>query len=66
MATTGRLAGKVGLVTAAASGMGRAGAVRFAREDACVGVVDIDEARTQAVVKEITAAGGKAVALPVI
>jgi NAD(P)-dependent dehydrogenase (short-subunit alcohol dehydrogenase family) len=27
-----RLAGKIGIVTAAASGMGRAGALRFARE----------------------------------
>jgi NAD(P)-dependent dehydrogenase (short-subunit alcohol dehydrogenase family) len=29
-----RLAGKIGIVTAAASGMGRAGALRFAREGA--------------------------------
>ena len=31
-----RLAGKIGIVTAAASGMGRAGALRFAREGAVV------------------------------
>ena len=58
-----RLAGKIGIVTAAASGMGRAGAVRFAREGAAVAVVDIDEAGTRAVVDEITGGGGKALAL---
>jgi NAD(P)-dependent dehydrogenase (short-subunit alcohol dehydrogenase family) len=35
-----RLASKNGIVTAAASGMGRAGALRFAREAAQVAVVD--------------------------
>ena len=37
-----RLANKIGIVTAAASGMGRAGAIRFAKEGAAIGVVDID------------------------
>lgn len=55
-----RLQGKIGLVSAAASGMGRAGAIRFAREGAAVGVVDIDEAGVAAVVEEIEAAGGRA------
>lgn len=55
-----RLEGKVGIVTAAASGMGRAGAVRFAREGAAVGVVDIDEVGVASVVAEIEAAGGRA------
>jgi NAD(P)-dependent dehydrogenase (short-subunit alcohol dehydrogenase family) len=55
-----RLEGKIGIVTAAASGMGRAGALRFAREGAAVGVVDIDQAGVDAVVGEITAAGGRA------
>ena len=36
-----RLAGKIGIVTAAASGMGRAGALRFAKEGAAVAVADI-------------------------
>src|SRR5437660_9280243 len=58
-----RLENKVGIVTAAASGMGRAGAIRFAREGAAVGVVDIDQAGADAVVGEITAAGGRATAL---
>ena len=55
-----RLEGKIGLVTAAASGMGRAGAIRFAHEGAAVGVVDIDGDGVAAVVQEIEAAGGKA------
>jgi NAD(P)-dependent dehydrogenase (short-subunit alcohol dehydrogenase family) len=58
-----RLDGKIGIVTAAASGMGRAGALRFAREGAAVGVVDIDQAGVDAVVGEITAAGGRALGL---
>ena len=58
-----RLAGKIGIVTAAASGMGRAGALRFAREGAAVGVVDIDRAGADAVVGEIIAAGGRGLAL---
>ena len=55
-----RLEGKIGIVTAAASGMGRAGALRFAREGAAVGVVDIDEAGVEAVVREISDGGGQA------
>src|SRR3954466_16296157 len=58
-----RLANKIGIVTAAASGMGRAGALRFAKEGAAVGVADIDQAGVEAVVAEITAAGGGAFAL---
>ena len=58
-----RLEGKVGIVTAAASGMGRAGARRFAREGAAVGVVDIDQAGVDAVVGEITGSGGRALGL---
>src|SRR5437773_1495633 len=58
-----RLDSKIGIVTAAASGMGRAGALRFAREGAAVGVVDIDQAGVDAVVAEITGAGGKALGL---
>src|SRR5438552_8575978 len=58
-----RLDNKIGIVTAAASGMGRAGALRFAREGAAVGVVDIDQAGLDAVVAEITGAVGKALGL---
>jgi NADP-dependent 3-hydroxy acid dehydrogenase YdfG len=59
-----RMKDKIGIVTAAASGMGRAGAVRFAKEGAAVGVVDIDRAGVEAVVAEIKAAGGRA--LPIV
>jgi len=55
-----RMHGKIGLVTAAGSGMGRTGALRFAKEGASVGVADVDEKAVAAVVEEITAAGGKA------
>jgi NAD(P)-dependent dehydrogenase (short-subunit alcohol dehydrogenase family) len=55
-----RLKDKIGIVTAAASGMGRAGALRFAQEGATVAVVDIDGARVESVVAEIRAAGGRA------
>jgi len=58
-----RLSNKIGIVTAAASGMGRAGALRFAREGAAVGVVDVDAAGVAAVVADVTAAGGKALPL---
>ena len=43
-----RLTGKIGIVTAAASGMGRAGALRFAREGAQVAVVDVDAPASRA------------------
>ncbi len=58
-----RMQGKLGMVTAAASGMGRAGAIRFAKEGAAVAVVDIDEAGVKSVVEEIEAAGGTAVGI---
>jgi len=58
-----RLQNKVGIVTAAASGMGRAGALRFAKEGASVVVVDLNEAGANTVAKQITDAGGKAIAL---
>ncbi|MGZ0187085.1 MAG: SDR family NAD(P)-dependent oxidoreductase [Alphaproteobacteria bacterium] len=58
-----RLAGKIGMVTAAASGMGRAGAIRFAKEGASVAVIDIDGDGVKAVVNEIEAAGGKAIGI---
>jgi len=45
--------GKIGLVTAAGSGMGRAGAIRFAQEGASVGVVDVDEDAVASVVNDI-------------
>lgn len=58
-----RLEGKIGIVTAAGSGMGRAGAIRFALEGASVAVVDVDGASVDAVVREIVASGGKAIGI---
>jgi NAD(P)-dependent dehydrogenase (short-subunit alcohol dehydrogenase family) len=55
---TGRLQGRVALITGAASGLGRVGAERFAAEGASVVIADMsagDEA-----VEAITAAGGEA------
>jgi NAD(P)-dependent dehydrogenase (short-subunit alcohol dehydrogenase family) len=56
------LENKVALITAGASGMGRAGAERFAAEGAHVIVVDFNEANAAETVKGITAAGGSAAA----
>jgi len=56
-----RLKGKLAVVTAAASGMGRAGAERFAREGAAVAAVDIDANRLEELVGAIRKAGGTAV-----
>src|SRR5215471_4937051 len=55
-----RLEGKIALITAAASGIGRAAAVLFAREGAAVAVADIDKGRIGDTVDEITKAGGRA------
>jgi NAD(P)-dependent dehydrogenase (short-subunit alcohol dehydrogenase family) len=55
-----RLAGKVALISGAASGMGRSEAIIFAREGAKVVVGDILEAEGRDVVDHITKAGGQA------
>ena len=53
---------KVALITAGASGMGRAGAERFAAEGAHVIVVDFNEANAKETVDGIVEAGGSAAA----
>ena len=58
-----RLENKIALVTAAASGMGRAGVIRFAAEGAKIVAVDIDQKALDSVVKEITQAGHEAIGL---
>ena len=58
-----RLENKSRIITAAASGMGRAGAFRFAREGAAIGVVDIDADGVASVVNAIEAEGGRALGI---
>lgn len=50
-----RLQGRLAIVTAAASGMGRAGVERFVREGAQVAAIDIDPAALDALVAEFGA-----------
>jgi NAD(P)-dependent dehydrogenase (short-subunit alcohol dehydrogenase family) len=62
---SGRLAGKVSIVTGAGQNIGRAMAERFAAEGSAVAVVDIDVGRARRVADAIGSAGGRAVPLPV-
>ncbi len=55
-----RLAGRVALVTGAASGIGKATAIRLADEGASVLVTDVNDDTGQAVADAITEAGGNA------
>ena len=57
----GRFDGKVALLTGAASGIGRATALRLAGEGASVFAVDVDSDGLETLAKEITAAGGTVV-----
>ncbi len=56
----GKLDGKVAVITGAASGMGRATAIRFAKEGAAIVVADLNAQGGEEVVGEIAAAGGRA------
>jgi 3-oxoacyl-[acyl-carrier protein] reductase len=58
-----RLQNEVAIITGGGSGMGRAGAIRFAKEGASVVVVDLNEKSALETVALVEAAGGKAVGL---
>lgn len=58
-----RLQNEVAIITGGGSGMGRAGAIRFAKEGASIVVVDLNEAGAQETAELVKAEGGKAVAL---
>ncbi len=57
---TGRVAGKVAIITGGASGIGRACAIRLAEEGATVVVTDIQDEAGNAVAADITSTGGNA------
>lgn len=61
--SNGRIAGKRAIITGAGNGMGRAAAIRFAREGAKVGLIDINRAAVDEVFALITGAGGEAMPL---
>ena len=61
MSGRGRVEGKVAVITGAASGIGRAGAVLFAREGAKVVLADVNEESLREATEAIIDAGGEAV-----
>jgi NAD(P)-dependent dehydrogenase (short-subunit alcohol dehydrogenase family) len=56
---SGRLDGKVAIITGAASGIGRATSLLFASEGAAVVITDVNQSGGQAVADEIARSGGR-------
>ena len=63
MSAAGKLAGETAIVTAAGQGLGEEISKKFAAEGANVAVADLNGEEAQRVCREITAAGGAAIAL---
>jgi 3-oxoacyl-[acyl-carrier protein] reductase len=60
---TGRLFGKVAIITGGASGYGEAMVMRFAEEGARIVIADLDTTRAKAVAAAVEAQGGEALAV---
>src|SRR3954463_3476383 len=60
---TGQFSGKVAFVTGAASGIGRAAALAFARDGAAVVAADVSEQGNQETARLIEGEGGQALAV---
>jgi len=58
-----KLLNKVALITGAGSGLGRASALLFAAEGAAIAAADINYQSAEETVREITAKGGRAIAI---
>lgn len=59
----GKLTGKVALITGAGSGIGKAAALRLAKEGAKIGALDLDENDLKGTIQEIQNQGGESIAL---
>jgi len=62
--TSMRLEGKIAIITGAASGLGQAAALRFAKEGAAVCIADLDTTNGAETARLIEENGGKAVFVP--
>ncbi|MGD9039914.1 MAG: SDR family NAD(P)-dependent oxidoreductase, partial [Desulfobacteraceae bacterium] len=61
MKKRGRLDGKTAIITGAASGIGRATAILFARQDAKLALADINEKGLEETSKLVEGEGGEAI-----